>query len=143
MITKLTKENVDQIVAFQCENGFVDGWNKNMLIDAFNSGNYLCFGEILRDKLVAFVGVSMSLDTCDIEDVLVGVDFRRQAFAKKLINYAIEYIKTQNKQKVFLEVRENNIPAIKLYENLGFNKISMRKNYYSDGENALVYLKEL
>lgn len=143
MIVKLNKDDVDKMVELQNRNSFTDGWNRKMLIDAFNSGNYLCFGEIIKNKLVAFVGVTVSIDTCDIEDVLVDIDYRRQGLSKNLINHALDELKTQNIQKVFLEVRERNIPAIELYEGLGFSKISIRKNYYFDGENALVYLKEL
>ena len=143
MIVKLNKDDVDKMVELQNRNSFTDGWNRKMLIDAFNSGNYLCFGEIIKNKLVAFVGVTVSIDTCDIEDVLVDIDYRRQGLSKNLINHVLDELKTQNIQKVFLEVRERNIPAIELYEGLGFSKISIRKNYYFDGENALVYLKEL
>lgn len=143
MIVKLNKDDVDKMVELQNRNSFIDGWNRKMLIDAFNSGNYLCFGEIIKNKLVAFVGVTASIDTCDIEDVLVDIDYRRQGLSKNLINHVLDELKTQNIQKVFLEVRERNIPAIELYEGLGFSKISIRKNYYFDGENALVYLKEL
>ena len=34
-------------------------------------------------------------------------------------------------EKIYLEVAENNIGAIKLYENNGFRKIGIRKNYYN------------
>ena len=44
--------------------------------------------------------------------------------------------------KIFLEVREKNAPAISLYIKNGFVKISERKNYYGD-ENAVVYIKEI
>ena len=44
-------------------------------------------------------------------------------------------------KKLFLEVRESNLPAISLYEKYGFIKISQRKKYYKDGENADVMLK--
>lgn len=143
MIFNLALENVSEIVKLQDKNNFTDGWNEKMLIDAFNSGNYVCFGERKEGELVAFIGISLSVDTCDLEDVLVDSNHRRLGLAEKLINYTLDYAKSQHKQKMFLEVRENNSPAITLYQKLGFKKISTRKNYYSDGINALVYLKEL
>lgn len=42
--------------------------------------------------------------------------------------------------RVFLEVHIRNTRAQKLYEGLGFQKISERKAYYRDGASAFVYL---
>lgn len=143
MIEFLNLERVDQIVQLQQKNNFADGWNKTMLENAFNGGNYVCFGEYDNLNLIAFLGLTLSVDTCDIEDVLVDLNYRRKGFAEKLIDHAIDYAKSKNKEKVFLEVRESNLSARALYEKKGFNKISVRKNYYSDGENAVVYLREI
>ena len=48
------------------------------------------------------------------------------------------------KNEVFsitLEVRVSNISAQKLYESLGFKKILIKNNYYSDGEDAFFMMK--
>ncbi len=42
-------------------------------------------------------------------------------------------------EDLLLEVRPSNVPAIKLYEKLGFKRVGERKRYYSDGEDALVF----
>ena len=41
----------------------------------------------------------------------------------------------------YLEVRENNFAAIDLYNKFGFQQISLRKEYYSNGEDAIVMIK--
>ncbi len=47
------------------------------------------------------------------------------------------------KKPILLEVKENNAPAIYLYEKMNFHQIGMRKKYYTDGTDALIYyLKE-
>ncbi len=38
----------------------------------------------------------------------------------------------------FLEVKESNLPALHLYESVGFQKIDQRKSYYPDGSSAFV-----
>ena len=41
-----------------------------------------------------------------------------------------------------LEVRESNLPAVRLYESLGFTVEGIRKNFYRDpAENALIMWK--
>ena len=49
----------------------------------------------------------------------------------------------KNIEKIFLEVRLSNLPAQNLYIKNGFNRINVRKSYYSDGEDAVVMAKEL
>ena len=42
------------------------------------------------------------------------------------------------KSSVFLEVKEGNLPAINLYQSLGFKVINLRRNYYKDGRTAMI-----
>ena len=44
-------------------------------------------------------------------------------------------------EKFLLEVNENNIKALKLYKKIGFEQISVRKNYYGNNENAIIMMK--
>ena len=55
----------------------------------------------------------------------------------------IENLKSKGVTSLFLEVRESNVSAIKLYEKLGFIKLSVRKNYYEGVENAINYLLKI
>jgi ribosomal-protein-alanine N-acetyltransferase len=45
--------------------------------------------------------------------------------------------------RVVLEVRPSNLAAQRLYEKHGFEKIGLRKRYYQNGEDALIYEKSL
>jgi ribosomal protein S18 acetylase RimI-like enzyme len=53
----------------------------------------------------------------------------------------------KNFQKIFLEVRAGNEPAIALYERMGYQRVGIRKAYYpiheGQREDALVMMKEL
>ena len=42
-----------------------------------------------------------------------------------------------------LEVNENNEPAIKMYQNLGFKVSHKRKNYYQNNEDALLMILKI
>ena len=43
---------------------------------------------------------------------------------------------------VYLEVRESNQIAQKMYQKFGFKSVYSRKSYYNDGENAVIMVKE-
>lgn len=62
----------------------------------------------------------------------------------QLLEQSMQMLKN-NPIQIFLEVRESNLAAIKLYEKSGFHQIDLRKNYYpkSTGgrEHAVIMVK--
>jgi ribosomal-protein-alanine N-acetyltransferase len=52
-------------------------------------------------------------------------------------------VKKRNAERVFLEVRKSNLPAVSLYQKCGFTPTRVRERYYVDGEDALEMKKEL
>ena len=58
------------------------------------------------------------------------------------MNKIFEYLTEKNVEILFLEVEEDNLPAINLYTKLGFKKTFERKNYYG-AKNAHIMQKEL
>lgn len=72
-----------------------------------------------------------------IVSISVLPEYRRKGLATKLIKESMQALITEyNAKEVILEVRVNNIAAIKLYENLDFNRVRVLKRYYRNGEDA-------
>jgi len=139
MIKPLTALDIDKILDVQ--DGFLDGWNKEMMVSAFNEKNFFALGKFFGDTLVGFITVMTALDSADLETVVVSPNFRKQGIATTLIKSAEDMLKNMGVKDFFLEVREKNSPAINTYIKNGFKKISVRKKYYKDGENAIVMQK--
>ena len=140
-VTPLSIDHVDQIVELQTQ-GFSDGWSKQSLISGIEKGGLKGSLVFQDDKLIGFVTYACNPDFCELMDILTHQDFRNQGVATLLLGDLFEKAKATS-PKIFLEVRESNIPAISLYLKHGFIKTSTRKKYYSDGENAIVMEKEL
>ena len=111
-----------------------------MIISAFNGGRLVGYVDYEEDKIRAYLTASITLDEADIESVFTFPEFRKKGIAFSLIQKFLE--EYPNLKKIFLEVRQSNIPAINAYKKAGFNQISVRKKYYSDGEDALILIKE-
>ena len=141
MTVRAIKKSDLNFIAAEKEN-FADGWNSDMLLSAYKTGRF--FGFIAKDceKNSGFITYSVLAPDADIESVYVKKEIRRRGAADKLLDAAIKDIKEKGGKKIFLEVRENNIPAINLYIKHGFKEISVRKKYYGE-ENALVFCKEI
>ncbi|MGV3666145.1 MAG: GNAT family N-acetyltransferase [Leptospira bouyouniensis] len=62
-------------------------------------------------------------------------NFRKLGLAKQLLE---NLFKEFPKKDFFLEVKESNEPAIKLYLSAGFVELERRKKYYPDGSTAVL-----
>lgn len=77
-----------------------------------------------------------SIDVYEIFEIAVRNTEKRKGLASKLLS------KLPNDKEIFLEVNENNIAAINLYEKFGFKQISIRKKYYNNKDDAIIMKKE-
>ena len=76
---------------------------------------------------------------CHVVSIAVRGKYRRRGIATQLLTKAKEKAKEEhNAIECFLEVRVGNIPAISMYEKLGFSKVKRNYGYYKDGEDAWV-----
>ena len=86
---------------------------------------YICFGWII--------------DEGHVLDVAVHPQYRMLGIASTLVSLAIERLKEEGCRFVFLEVRDSNGPAKKMYAKFGFEVLGTRKNYYvSPSEDAVI-----
>ena len=104
-----------------------------------NNSFYLV--ALYNNEIVGFAGYLRILDEADITNIVVRKDMRNKKIATKLFENLLNCIKKENINAVTLEVNENNIHAIHLYSNFGFEKVGLRKNYYKNHENALLMKK--
>lgn len=120
-----------------------DGWSPESFRSEVQKDNgiVLCFAE--NSNITALLSGYFAEGEGDITSVAVDGNFRRMGLAQKLIA-EFEKILPENTENIFLEVRESNAPAINLYTKCGFEKLSLRKNFYSNPrENAVVMVKKL
>ena len=103
-----------------------------------------CFGVYaVRQGTAAWVGVALvavQLDSADLIYVYVQQELRQLGIARELLRGVVAELETRpDVCAFFLEVRVSNVAAQALYESFGMARIGLRKRYYSDGEDALVY----
>lgn len=100
-----------------------------------NRYDYICR---IDDSAVAYISILVYENTMDILSIYIHENYRRKKIAQALLIYVLEKHKSDKELVVTLEVRVSNYSAISFYEKMGFKKISNRKNYYKDLEDAWV-----
>ena len=128
MIRELKNTDIEELTKL------LVNYDKN-IENHFNFSYYLSndiysqYVYVINDKIVGYVLITV-IDTL-VEIHLLYVDnlFRNQKFCTKLMDYIIN---KYSNYRFLLEVSINNYIAIKLYENMNFKIINIRKKYYND-----------
>lgn len=89
--------------------------------------------------VVGVAGFWVMVDEAHITTIAVRKAYRRQGIGEQLLISIIEMAALMNAKVVTLEVRVSNIPAQSLYKKYGFQRVGLRRAYYTDnGEDALL-----
>ena len=97
------------------------------------------------EKVSGYIIYYDTFDSFDLFEIAIKKEFQNKGLGKELLEKTIDRLFNEEKYKktVFLEVNENNFSAVKLYKKNNFKEISLRKNYYGAGQNALIMVRNL
>lgn len=85
----------------------------------------------------ALVGWRVAADVLEVHELMVHPAHRRQGIAGMLLLHFEDSLRG-GAGEVQLEVRAGNSPALALYLRLGYRKVGRRRQYYPDGEDAVL-----
>jgi len=98
----------------------------------------------VQGQVAGFCILQPVLDEANLLLMAIDPAQQGQGLGYQLLEASVAMLKN-NPVQIFLEVRESNLAAIKLYEKSGFHQIDLRKNYYpnSNGsrEHAIIMVK--
>ena len=97
-----------------------------------------------EDEIVGYCGMYVSFDEGEIPNVAVKSTSRNRGTGEKMLAVLLEMRGSQRGvSSVFLEVRESNGAARRLYGKLGFQEAGIRKNFYEKPrEHAVIMWKK-
>lgn len=90
----------------------------------FNSALYV------DEQLAGFYIGEIVLDESSLIEICVAPDFQGKGLGRQLLAHYIEQATDKGAMSCWLEVRESNTAAHKLYQSMDFNEVDRRINYY-------------
>lgn len=91
------------------------------------------------EGILGYAGVDCPGDVADVMTIAVQPRGRGTGLAGELLRWMRAEAVDAGAEALLLEVRDDNIPARKLYERNGFERISVRRGYYQpEGVDALI-----
>ncbi len=116
---------------------FTDAWSEKAVSDFLlspHSCSYILYDNTLP---IAELLASSLLGEAEILRIAVLPTRRGEGHASRLLSL---FLAEEAPKRVFLEVREHNLPARRLYEKFGFKEQGKRLHYYKNPtEDAVLY----
>ena len=143
MIISAHLSQLDEIVSIE-NSSFEKPWTRNQIkgdIQAnISSENWV---YTLDGKVVGYIFGWISKNKFHLYNIAVHPDHLRKKIGKKLIKHIILIVADQKVNVILLEVSVNNFSARKCYQSLDFVQSGIRKDYYSKGDDAILYNLEI
>ncbi len=142
-IEQMQREDLDEIAQLE-KDSFSDPWPKKAFEAQLNDGTSIMLVARLagQGEIVGYLCAYSVLVEVQLASVAVKNEFRRLGVGEKLVREMIRVGQGLGAQEVWLDVRESNLAARRLYVKLGFREVYRRKNYYrKPKEDALVLFR--
>jgi [ribosomal protein S18]-alanine N-acetyltransferase len=93
-----------------------------------------CLAICDGDEILGIAAFGLVLDEVSLLNIVVDRERRGQRIGATLLEAGLEWMQQFGGEHCILEVRKSNVPAIRLYAQLGFREDGVRKNYYPLGD---------
>ena len=127
-IEPATMADIDTILEIE-NRAYPVPWNRQQMEDVFHQKT-VRMKLLLEDQLIGYAFVSIVLDEGHLLHITVDPIHHGKRLGHYLLEQVIALGDTHDLTTIFLEVREGNAPARRLYDRMGFNQVGIRKGYY-------------
>lgn len=140
---RLHTGHIPELLEIEAE-AYPDPWTFGMFQQEITNSISRFYVAYTEDLLVGYAGFWLVADEVHITKVTVIAACRGQGYGRDLVRHLLHVGAALGGTTARLEVRESNLGARRLYEQLGFRVVGVRKGYYARSqEAALVMMKEI
>lgn len=137
-------EDLDAVVALEAAS-FSNPWTRAMLERELEppTAARVYVLRLPGIRVAAFCSCWVVGDELHVNTIAVDAALRRQGLGNTLMRHVLAEVATEGVGRATLEVRPSNVPALRLYERLGFAVSAVRPRYYTHPEeDALILWRE-
>jgi len=141
LIIAATPEHLGQILEIE-RASFSKPWSEfhfNSDLKNKISINWIYFQN---NEVVGYLFGWHLMDEFHLNNIAVLEKYRGKGIALKLLKNMESHLREIKVMSVFLEVSSSNLSARKLYEKVSFVPHGERKDYYTNGDDAILYTLE-
>jgi ribosomal-protein-alanine N-acetyltransferase len=129
--------DLDALVSI--DRGSPQAWTREAFAAEFEHAFPTLFVLRSSSTSVAFAVTRFQIPDMDIVNLAVAPDLRGRGLGRLLLSSLLDHAASNGVQSVFLEVREGNQEARRLYRGAGFEETQRRPGFYRDpSEDAIL-----
>ncbi|MEI6227447.1 MAG: ribosomal protein S18-alanine N-acetyltransferase [Methylophilaceae bacterium] len=121
-------EDLDTVMAIEPQI-YSHPWTRGNFSDSLNAG-HSAWVLVQDNKIIGYALLMIVLDEAHLLNLSIAKTYQKQGLGRYLLEHMLEISKKYQAVNMFLEVRASNVSALALYENMGFNEMAVRRNYY-------------
>ena len=141
MINILNENNIEMITNIVKNFPIVFSSKEQIENDFKNNVFTRYFIYLEKNNIIGFINYYDLYDRYEIANIYVKEENRNQKIGSKLLEKVIKLGEQQQIKNITLEVKKDNVYAIKLYEKNKFKKVAIRKAYYDGTDGILMERK--
>lgn len=145
-MTKIARARMEDLAALsEIEDAsFPEAWSRGQLASCISGERMVCLVVLEDERVSGYALARKVLDEAEILKLAVIPRKRGRGLGRTLVRELLRVLAGVGTVKVFLECRETNAPALRLYGSEGFRSTGRRRGYYSSPkEDALLLEKDL
>ena len=142
-ITPMTVADLNDVLDIE-KNSFTFPWSNSFFVGEIQetkNADYVLARLQTNGRIIGYVGLWVFFDEGHFTTLVVHPHYRQAGAGSFLLDYLLKRAQSKGARKVYLEVRDSNKVARRLYEKFKFKVIGRRKNYYLI-EDAVVMLRK-
>ncbi len=144
-ITDVKIEDISEIFHIETAS-YVYPWSMQSIVNQINNKNAYnraiiidtIFSSSNTSGLVGYIFGYRVLSDLYITNICIHPNFLKKKLASFMLENLLHDTRHLNIKTIFLEVRKSNFAAKALYDKFNFVEDGERKNFYSDGESAIM-----
>ena len=142
MIVSASHEYLEQILIIE-QSSFSKPWTEYHFKSDLNNKISVNWVYLDNIQVMGYLFGWHVMDEYHLNNIAVAKSFRKNGTAIHLLKNMVSYLNNIKVKSVLLEVSSSNLPAQKLYEKMGFVRQGERKDYYTKGDDAVLYTLEI
>lgn len=109
------------------------------MINTYINESEVYFALHNEDVIGVLVMQSLTTDTVEIKNVAVKPELQRRGVGSYLIKNVIEISRQNNQKEIFIGTANSSSEQLSLYQKLGFEISSVKKNYFTENYSEAIY----